>query len=279
VAAASPAADDVFSIAAAFTDPGLTDPALSDPALTDRALTDRAAADEPSESESERAAGAGSGAAGGGVARPWGAAVVDDADGDDGDEDDVDETAATGPDEDAEAAAAIHGLDGEAIVVLEPNADLVSAGFVTPMGSDAAPKADDLQRESAAAAPADDAEEPAIGSRIEPVEGRGDEAADAAPPIDERVDAGGDDAADAEPVVAIPRPAEGVRQQRLFVTTVDEGLVREAVELVTSTRRASVALLQRKLQIDFEQAMEVLAVLARRGVIDLAAGETQGRVR
>jgi DNA segregation ATPase FtsK/SpoIIIE-like protein len=80
-------------------------------------------------------------------------------------------------------------------------------------------------------------------------------------------------------VVAIPRPADGVRQQRLFVTTVDEALVREAVELVTSTRRASVALLQRKLQIDFEQAMEVLGVLARRGVIDLGAGETQGRVR
>jgi len=86
-------------------------------------------------------------------------------------------------------------------------------------------------------------------------------------------------AADDEPLVAIPRPPDGVRQQRLFVTTVDESLVREAIEIVTSTRRASIAQLQRKLRIDFEQAQEILAVLARRGVIDLVDGETQGRVR
>jgi hypothetical protein len=253
-AATSPPADDEFSIAAALTEQAATDEPPVPPSVP---------------AELERAADLGAGAAGGGVVRPWGAAVVDDDDDDDeevnDDEDDLDEVDA---DEAAEAAA-IDGLDGDAIVVLEPNADLVSAG------PDAAP----------------DAEVQAIGSRIEPDEARGDEVpvrdADEAPIAkaagnakgETEDEAGDGPGADAEPVVAIPRPAEGVRQQRLFVTTVDEALVREAVELVTSTRRASVALLQRKLQIDFEQAMEVLAVLARRGVIDLTAGETQGRVR
>ena len=82
-----------------------------------------------------------------------------------------------------------------------------------------------------------------------------------------------------EAVVAIPRPAEGVRQQRLFVGRIDESLVLDAIGIVTSSRRASATVLQRKLRIDFEQAMELLSVLAHRGVIDLVEGEAQGRVR
>ncbi|MSR38816.1 MAG: hypothetical protein EXS02_08280 [Planctomycetes bacterium] len=82
-----------------------------------------------------------------------------------------------------------------------------------------------------------------------------------------------------EAVVAIPRPPEGVRQQRLFVGRVDESLVLDAIGIVTSSRRASATVLQRKLRIDFEQAMELLSVLAHRGVIDLVEGEAQGRVR
>ncbi len=83
----------------------------------------------------------------------------------------------------------------------------------------------------------------------------------------------------AEPVVAIPRPPEGVRQQRLFLNGLDEALVREATDLVQASRRASAAMLQRKLRIEFDQAVEVLALLAHRGVIDLADDGTQGRVR
>jgi len=106
--------------------------------------------------------------------------------------------------------------------------------------------------------------------------------APAAPPTgkssEEDAAAAGDEPREGEPVVAIPRPAEGVRQQRLFLTGLDEGLVREATDVVLSARRASTALLQRKLRVDYEQAMELLALLAHRGVIELAEDGTQGRV-
>lgn len=82
-----------------------------------------------------------------------------------------------------------------------------------------------------------------------------------------------------ERIVAIPRPAEGARQQRLFVSGLDESLVREAIEIVQSSRRASAALLQRKLRIEFEQAVELLALLAHRGMIELTEDGTHGRVR
>lgn len=82
-----------------------------------------------------------------------------------------------------------------------------------------------------------------------------------------------------EPVIPIPRPPEGVRQQRLFVGVVDDSLVRDAIEIVTATRRASATHLQRKLRVDYEQAIELLQVLAHRGLIELAEGESQGRVR
>ncbi|MEQ1635003.1 MAG: DNA translocase FtsK, partial [Planctomycetota bacterium] len=84
--------------------------------------------------------------------------------------------------------------------------------------------------------------------------------------------------ADVEPVVAIPRPAEGPRQQSLFLSTLDDALVREAIDIIESSRRASAALLQRKLRIDHDQAKELLALLAHRGLLELAADGTQGRV-
>ncbi|HLQ38330.1 MAG TPA: DNA translocase FtsK [Planctomycetota bacterium] len=88
----------------------------------------------------------------------------------------------------------------------------------------------------------------------------------------------GDEVSD-EPVVAIPRPPEGARQRRLFGSSqVDPSLVAEARELVLSTRRASATHLQRKLRVEFEQAMELLSILGRDGVIEIAAGDTQGRV-
>lgn len=97
------------------------------------------------------------------------------------------------------------------------------------------------------------------------------------PALDDE-DATVDAEADAEPVVAIPRPPEGPRQQSLFLSTLDDALVREAIDIIESSRRASAALLQRKLRIDHDQAKELLALLAHRGLLELAADGTQGRV-
>ena len=114
-------------------------------------------------------------------------------------------------------------------------------------------------------------------------------------------DAIGTDDAAAEPVVSIPRPdtsprlpvvpspdeapaaapnAEpSVRQQNLFAASgADEELVEEAVELIAGSRRVTATLLQRRLRIDYAQALEVLAQLAARGKIELEADASQGRV-
>ena len=57
------------------------------------------------------------------------------------------------------------------------------------------------------------------------------------------------------------------RQQKLFGTHLDEGLLAEATELVASGRRTTATLLQRKLRIDYELAVEVLAELTTRGLV------------
>lgn len=85
--------------------------------------------------------------------------------------------------------------------------------------------------------------------------------------------------APAEPIVAIPRPeVPSVRQQGLFDANADEALVAEAIELVTGTRRVTATLLQRRLRIDYPQALDLLAQLAARGVVELEADASQGRV-
>lgn len=85
------------------------------------------------------------------------------------------------------------------------------------------------------------------------------------------------------PVVPIPRPETLARepkvQQQLFQPAIDEALLADAVELVTSWRRASATLLQRRLRIDYALACQVLAILATRGVIELEADAAHGRVR
>lgn len=101
-----------------------------------------------------------------------------------------------------------------------------------------------------------------------------------------------------EPIVAIPRPEPAAasdedlrvepsapvddepaaRQRQLFGGALDEALVQEAIDVVTSSRRASATFLQRKLRIDYEQATEVLAELAARGVVALEGDASQGRV-
>lgn len=80
-----------------------------------------------------------------------------------------------------------------------------------------------------------------------------------------------------EPVPAAELSAEPV-QQHLFGTPIDEALVQEAVDVVTLWRRASAAFLQRKLRIDYETAMKVLAELAARGVVRIDGDGAQGRV-
>lgn len=102
-----------------------------------------------------------------------------------------------------------------------------------------------------------------------------------------------------EPIIAIPRPersydapaeeqavarpaptpfAEPVRQQSLFGSGLDEVLLQDAIEVVTNSGRASVALLQRKLRIDYALACDVLAALAARGIVALDGDAASGRV-
>ncbi|MBL8749351.1 MAG: hypothetical protein JNK78_09325 [Planctomycetes bacterium] len=104
-------------------------------------------------------------------------------------------------------------------------------------------------------------------------------------------------AATAEPIVDIPRPephvpvrgaqesalpptneSPAVRQQGLFDGGVDEGLIAEAMDLLEGTRRVSASLLQRRLRIDYAQAIDLLTQLAARGVVELEGDATQGRV-
>ena len=68
------------------------------------------------------------------------------------------------------------------------------------------------------------------------------------------------------------------RQQELFAAGIDEALIQEAIELVTSTRRASATLLQRKLRIDYARAIDLLGELAARGLVALEGDASQGRV-
>ena len=76
----------------------------------------------------------------------------------------------------------------------------------------------------------------------------------------------------------LPRDREGVRQQVLFGPSLDDALVAEAVEVVTTWRRASATFLQRKLRIDYDLACRVLVELGRRGIVELEADATHGRV-
>jgi ribosomal protein S25 len=69
-----------------------------------------------------------------------------------------------------------------------------------------------------------------------------------------------------------------VRQQKLFAADVDEELLQEAIELVRGESRVTATLLRRRLRIDYQQAMDVLVQLGARGVVELEADMSQGRV-
>ena len=97
-----------------------------------------------------------------------------------------------------------------------------------------------------------------------------------------------------EPLFAIPRPPETetaapgeresatgeapTRQQGLFPTEINEELITEAREVVLETRRVSAALLRRRLRIGYDEAREVLAALSARGIVELDADASHGRV-
>ncbi|MCC6670600.1 MAG: DNA translocase FtsK 4TM domain-containing protein [Planctomycetes bacterium] len=91
-----------------------------------------------------------------------------------------------------------------------------------------------------------------------------------------------------EPEFVLPRPdappvagdTVKVRQGTLFPgASEDQRLVEEAARLVREARRANVSLLQRRLRVRYDEAVELLHALGRLGVIELLPGETQGRVR
>ncbi len=141
-------------------------------------------------------------------------------------------------------------------------------GFLAPVVDDATSEVDAENEPVVAASAAQDLEtQPA-----ESIEETHEAAADAR---DDHTDA----IAAEEPVMSIPRPAEPPRQMSLFGASMDESLLREALEICETSRRASATLLQRKLRIDYEQACVVLAQLAQRGMVELEEDGTQARIR
>lgn len=162
----------------------------------------------------------------------------------------ADEMAPTAPvDAAAEATAAEAGVDGELddalglgdeVIVL---ADPSEPGFAASYGA----VADEAEAASG------DEETPAVAAEVEPTPA----------PL-----------ASDEAEVAIPRPEPAPAR----AAGLDEGLVAEAIELVTTSRRANTVFLQRKLRVDYELAAALLAELAARGVVALDAEATHGRV-
>lgn len=164
-----------------------------------------------------------------------------------------------------------------------PDAEIAQAGTLgaeTPSpasrGAEIAPEAALADAGSVTAEPT--AAEP---TAAEPMAGAAP--AGAAPPLPPP------EAVETEPTVSIPRPEpetlpaapsrDAARQQHLFAATPDAALVDEAIEVVTTWRRASATFLQRRLRIDYAMACQLLAELAARGIVELEADASQGRVR
>jgi hypothetical protein len=141
-------------------------------------------------------------------------------------------------------------------------------GFLAPVVDDATSEIDAENEPVVAASAAQDLETQPADSSEEAHEA-------AAEPREDHTDP----TATEEPVMSIPRPAEPPRQMSLFGASMDESLLREALAICESSRRASATLLQRKLRIDYEQACVVLAQLAQRGMVELEEDGTQARIR
>jgi hypothetical protein len=69
------------------------------------------------------------------------------------------------------------------------------------------------------------------------------------------------------PAVVGERETAASKQQKLFASRVAEDLLLEAMDLVSRSRRTTATLLQRKLRIDYELAVEVLEELMNRGLL------------
>ncbi|MGE3175522.1 MAG: DNA translocase FtsK [Planctomycetota bacterium] len=290
------------------------DEEVEDAEAEDEAVADEVvrAADAPRAAAAPAAEGDASGAAGPGVAdiddaeiddeaidddaRAFdefaiAAAALDDAAADDDEDLDTEVELVVGADDDDDE---VDDADADENLPAEGETDDVEATLRERVTAAAEPADEELADASDASDASDEVDdEPDDASEAADETPRGVLAPLAPPPAGPSIDAAADRASAAdtrpaaeppaaagppEPVVSIPRPPEGARQQKLFVGAVDEGLVREAIEVIESTRRASASLLQRKLRIDFEEAKEVLALLAHRGVVELADDGTQGRV-
>lgn len=184
------------------------------------------------------------------------------------------------------------------------NAEIAAAAAAAPA---AEPAAEPVGEAAAVGAPGSEpVDEPVASAAAEPEDSLPPAPAVAAPLVVEAAASASFPVAAAppaeEPIVPIPRPAvlpergrhervvspprepelprdrDGVRQQVLFGPNLDDALVAEAVEVVTTWRRASATFLQRKLRIDYDLACRVLVELGRRGIVELEADATHGRV-
>jgi hypothetical protein len=145
--------------------------------------------------------------------------------------------------------------------------------------------------QAAAAVPADDRDPPAAapaadgdGTQDHEQRRAGGPTAAPAPAGDDFDIAGAIDPglpAAPEPGVELPRPSHPpvVRQRSLFLGPgTDDALVGEAARVVVEQRRANAALLQRRLRVSYDDAIDLLDSLRRRGVIDGAERDDAGRV-
>ena len=69
-----------------------------------------------------------------------------------------------------------------------------------------------------------------------------------------------------ERVVEIPHPIQV------------SGMLQEATELILKSGRVSATFLQRRLRVDFQQAMVLLSELKGQGLINIGEGETHGKL-
>ena len=156
-------------------------------------------------------------------------------------------------------------------------------------GAEVGEDADEIETDESFEADEEDElpEEDALAEAGDIAEGAAEEDPDVASAeveADQVSEEGEECAAEPADAVAIPRPQEPVqgttsappvvatqqdrgRQQNLFGVGVDDGLVQEASELLSSGRRPSASLLQRKLRIDYDLAQELLRELVARGLL------------
>ncbi|MFM1872929.1 MAG: Ftsk gamma domain [Planctomycetota bacterium] len=151
--------------------------------------------------------------------------------------------------------------------------DAEVGGLVEIEATDAETEADEWVDEDDSAADAEDSEAAEAESIDAEVEDPVDTAPVAVAPIEPP-------APPSQPMrdevaVPIPRPANSPTPA---AGRYPAALIEDATALVVDSGRASAALLQRKLRIDFDTALGLLAELSRLGVVELSADAVHGRV-